>query len=81
MSDIGLDNATLKATRPASRWRNKYLALRTQKNTRGKTLRPGEKDWGDREWPSRDIAETHGLTSEANYPDYYKYLGAFPVDA
>ena len=71
---------TKKATRPASRWRNRWLVHEHFIGQSGRHYYPGEQ-WGIREWPSRDIAETEGRRIEAEGPDVAKYLGAFPVDA
>ncbi len=71
---------TEKATRPASRWRNKFLILRNFIACDGEKFRRDQIVWG-RLWPSRDVAETSGQTYEANWPHNAKYLGAFPVDA
>lgn len=79
MSDTKLD--TLKATRPASRWRNKYLTLRRHREPNGEVFLPGQESVSPRLWPCRDSAETYGKTWEAEFGYYAKYLGAFPVDA
>ena len=72
---------TTRATRPASRWRNRYLNLRDHFcDWNNKLCRAGEKDWGSGIWPSRDVAETKGRVSEMQSPGLFKYLGAFPVD-
>ena len=71
---------TEKATRPASRWRNRYLALRNHFDEKGRGFRAGQECWGSLVFPCRDTAETHGREWEAEYPKLAKYLGAFPVE-
>lgn len=71
---------TEKATRPASRWRNKWLALRTFTAIEtGKVRHRGAEHWGMFVWPSRDTAETYGQKCESANT-HLKYLGAFPVE-
>ncbi len=73
---------TEKATRPASRWRNRYLALRTFREPHHPVIRVGGKEFvGIFQWPSRDTAETYGQSWEKENPTFGKYLGAFPVES
>lgn len=70
---------TQKATRPASKWRNHWLAICIFKSN-GKMRNPGERFLGKRDWPSRDTAETYAQKREAELPEKVKYLGAFPAE-
>jgi len=80
MSDV-VDRQALKATRPASKWRNRYFAFRDFAHSDTGTFRSGGKEYSaERDWPSRDTAETRGQENEKNYPSFIKYLGAFPVE-
>lgn len=74
--------ATQKATRPASRWRNRYFAFRAFRHSdTGTCRRAYEEYFAEHTWPTRDTAETYGQQNEADHPHTIKYLGAFPVDA
>jgi len=70
---------TEKATRPASRWRNRYLAL-CYLGDEKEFYRPGQKFWGPRDWPTRDTAETYAQSYMFETPGAVEYLGAFPVE-
>lgn len=70
---------TEKATRPASRWRNRYRVFERYVSYTGHCFYPGEQ-WGLKEWPSRDTAETYGKWVETEGVPA-EYLGAFPVEA
>ena len=73
---------TEKATRPASRWRNRWVARRDFTHRDAPIFRhAGETFWGQIEWPSRDVAETDARDEKAHHPYWVEYLGAFPVDA
>ena len=80
MSDIGLDNATQKATRPASRWRNRWFPLRNYTTQSGLVCRRHQEYWGVVEWPCRDTAETGAHQWINEWPNYAEHLGAFPVE-
>jgi hypothetical protein len=80
VSDIELDKAPLKVTRPGSRWRNRYFVFKHYVSWSGIDYYPGEQ-WGISEWPSCDTAETYGRECETRAPEFVKYLGAFPVEA
>jgi len=72
---------TEKATRPASRWRNRYEALCDFTHSNSTISRQrGEEMWGTVEWPSKDVAETYGRDWEAKYFSFVKHTGAFPVE-
>lgn len=71
---------TEKTTRPASRWRNRYLAFcGFVSSDEGRVISPGE-FWATNCWPSRDVAETCGEEWERQWSDWGKYLGAFPLE-
>lgn len=73
---------TKKAIKPASRWRNRYLALRDLGDGVSNRVnhRRGEEFWPELTCPSRDVADTVAQQYMAESPGCVEHLGAFPIE-
>ena len=68
-----------KISKPAGRWRNRWLAHRAGFGARtGVPFAPGEVYWSQFFWPSKEIAEQKAIEDQKMFPGVCSYLGAFP---
>ena len=78
--DVDTPPAEDKIEKPARGWRNKYLCIAHFTDRQSNTHHaPGEIEWGNTSWPSKDIAETMVYTADTCVTNGHAvHLGAFP---